>query len=98
MGMAAPGFGRSYDVSLRNPSGASDGTPDGVVYDQAPMERSARLRDDSEVVIRPLERGDADLPARGFDALRSESRCARFLTGVPRLPQQGGVVRVVLES
>ncbi|MCD6726168.1 MAG: hypothetical protein LT070_02905 [Solirubrobacteraceae bacterium] len=61
------------------------------------MERSARPRDGSEVVIRPIERGDADLLARGFDAPRSESRCARFLTGVRRLPPQGGLVRVVLE-
>lgn len=45
------------------------------------------LRDGSEVLIRPVARGDAALIAEGFSRLSVESRWLRFLTGKPELSQ-----------
>ena len=38
------------------------------------------LRDGSEVLIRPVRPGDAELLAEGFERLSPESRRLRFLT------------------
>ena len=46
---------------------------------------TVRLRDGSEVQIRPVEPGDKDAVRRGFEQLGPESRYKRFLSPVARL-------------
>ncbi len=45
-----------------------------------------RLKDGTEVELRPLEPDDAELLLEGFGALSAQSRYERFFTAVPRLP------------
>jgi RimJ/RimL family protein N-acetyltransferase len=42
--------------------------------------RRVRIRDGSEVTVRPIEPGDADALREGFEQLSLESRYARFLS------------------
>jgi GNAT superfamily N-acetyltransferase len=42
--------------------------------------RRVRIRDGTEVVVRPIEPGDADALREGFERLSFESRYARFLS------------------
>ncbi len=51
------------------------------------MSRIARLKDGSEIEIRPLEPQDAELLVHGFDELSTRTRYERFFTVVPTLPQ-----------
>jgi GNAT superfamily N-acetyltransferase len=44
-----------------------------------------RLRDDSEVVVRPIEPGDKEAVAAAFDRLSDDSRYMRFLTAIDEL-------------
>jgi len=46
---------------------------------------TVRLRDASEVQLRPVEPGDRDAIRHGFDQLGAESRYKRFLSPVARL-------------
>lgn len=46
---------------------------------------SVRLRDGSDVLIRPIDSGDAPGLAEGFSRLSDESRHLRFLASKPRL-------------
>jgi L-amino acid N-acyltransferase YncA len=43
------------------------------------------LRDGTEVAVRPVEAGDAELLRAGFERLSSQSRYRRFLTAMPEL-------------
>ena len=51
------------------------------------MRRIARLKDGTEIEIRPLEPQDAELLVHGFDELSVRTRYERFFTVVPTLPR-----------
>ena len=51
------------------------------------MRRLARLKDGTEIEIRPLEPDDAELLIHGFDELSARTRYERFFTVVPTLPR-----------
>ncbi|HEY5142675.1 MAG TPA: GNAT family N-acetyltransferase [Solirubrobacteraceae bacterium] len=51
------------------------------------MRRLARLKDGTEIEIRPLEPHDAELLIHGFDELSARTRYERFFTVVPTLPR-----------
>ena len=48
--------------------------------------RAMRLRDGSEVLVRPLESADASELGAAIDRLSPESRYRRFLSPIPKLP------------
>ena len=48
--------------------------------------RAIGLKDGSEVVVRPLESGDASELGAAIERLSPESRYRRFLSPIPRLP------------
>jgi RimJ/RimL family protein N-acetyltransferase len=51
-------------------------------------EHTATLRDGGTIVIRPIERADADLLARAYERLSEESRRRRFIVTPPRLAEE----------
>jgi RimJ/RimL family protein N-acetyltransferase len=52
------------------------------------MATQIRLRDGTEVALRPLVAGDRALVADAFERLSAHSRYLRFFTPVPRLPKR----------
>jgi RimJ/RimL family protein N-acetyltransferase len=49
---------------------------------------TATLRDGSTIVIRPIQRSDAELLARAYERLSEESRRRRFIVAPPRLTDE----------
>src|SRR3954468_22348678 len=49
------------------------------------MEEQITLRDGSTLAVRPIEPGDREELARGFEKLSDESRYKRFFAPTPRL-------------